>query len=70
LKRRYIFLDATKRDRQYRRNGRECGLELNKLSEVVDGPERDRNTQYAIDFCLARPKWRLSLQTHKMTGIR
>jgi 7-carboxy-7-deazaguanine synthase len=38
--------------------------------QPMDGPERDRNTEYAIAFCLARPKWRLSLQTHKITGIR
>ena len=38
--------------------------------QPMDGPEHDRNTRYAIAFCLARPKWRLSLQTHKMTGIR
>jgi 7-carboxy-7-deazaguanine synthase len=38
--------------------------------QPMDGPKRDRNTRYAIAFCLARPKWRLSLQTHKMTGIR
>jgi 7-carboxy-7-deazaguanine synthase len=38
--------------------------------QPMDGPERERNTQYAIEFCLVRPKWRLSLQTHKMTGIR
>lgn len=38
--------------------------------QPMDGPERDDNTRYAIAFCLAHPKWRLSLQTHKMTGIR
>jgi organic radical activating enzyme len=24
----------------------------------------------AIDYCLAHPKWRLSLQTHKLLGLR
>jgi 7-carboxy-7-deazaguanine synthase len=38
--------------------------------QPMDGPERERNTRYAIEFCLARPKWRLSLQTHKVIGIR
>jgi len=28
------------------------------------------NQQAAIDFVLARPRWRLSLQTHKMLGLR
>jgi 7-carboxy-7-deazaguanine synthase (Cx14CxxC type) len=29
----------------------------------------DANTQAAIDYCLAHPRWRLSLQTHKIIGI-
>jgi organic radical activating enzyme len=36
----------------------------------MDGPDRDKNTALAIDYCLAHPRWRLSLQTHKYTGIR
>ncbi len=28
------------------------------------------NLKAAIDYVLAHPQWRLSLQTHKMTGIR
>ena len=28
------------------------------------------NTRHCIDLCLQRPAWRLSLQTHKLTGIR
>jgi 7-carboxy-7-deazaguanine synthase len=38
--------------------------------QPMDGPERERNTALAIRFCLDHPKWQLSLQTHKMTGIR
>lgn len=38
--------------------------------QPMDGPERERNTALAIRFCLEHPKWQLSLQTHKMTGIR
>jgi 7-carboxy-7-deazaguanine synthase len=38
--------------------------------QPMDGPERERNTALAIQFCLDHPKWQLSLQTHKMTGIR
>ena len=38
--------------------------------QPMDGPERVRNTELAIDFCLANPKWRLSLQTHKLGGFR
>lgn len=40
------------------------------LLQPMDGPDRDRNTALAIDYCLAHPRWRLSLQTHKYTGIR
>src|SRR5579859_2820824 len=29
--------------------------------QPMDGPERSRNTELAIQFCLANPKWRLSL---------
>ena len=28
------------------------------------------NVRAAIDYCLAHPKWRLSLQTHKLLGLR
>ena len=38
--------------------------------QPMDGPERTRNTQLAIEYCLAHPRWRLSLQTHKLIGIR
>ncbi len=30
---------------------------------------REEHTRQAIDYCLAHPQWRLSLQTHKLTGI-
>ncbi|PZA09986.1 7-carboxy-7-deazaguanine synthase [Rhodopseudomonas palustris] len=38
--------------------------------QPMDGPERDDNTTRAIAYCLKHPQWRLSLQTHKITGIR
>jgi 7-carboxy-7-deazaguanine synthase len=37
--------------------------------QPMDGPELYRNTQLALDYCLAHPQWRLSLQTHKQLGI-
>ena len=37
--------------------------------QPMDGPELLRNTQLALDYCLAHPQWRLSLQTHKQLGI-
>jgi 7-carboxy-7-deazaguanine synthase (Cx14CxxC type) len=38
--------------------------------QPMDSPERDANTQAAIAYCLAHPQWRLSLQTHKVVGLR
>lgn len=37
--------------------------------QPMDGPARDANSRKAIDYCLAHPKWRLSIQTHKYLGI-
>ncbi len=37
--------------------------------QPMDGPDREQNTRLAIEYCLANPQWRLSLQTHKLTGI-
>jgi 7-carboxy-7-deazaguanine synthase (Cx14CxxC type) len=38
--------------------------------QPMDGPSKALNTQLAIEYCLAHPRWRLSLQTHKLIGIR
>ena len=37
--------------------------------QPMDGELRERNTELALEFCLAHPRWRLSLQTHKILGI-
>ncbi|MFG1358896.1 7-carboxy-7-deazaguanine synthase [Xanthobacter pseudotagetidis] len=37
--------------------------------QPMDGPERAANTEAAVAYCLSHPRWRLSLQTHKMIGI-
>jgi len=37
--------------------------------QPLDGPQRAQHTQQAIDYCMAQPQWRLSLQTHKWLGI-
>jgi 7-carboxy-7-deazaguanine synthase (Cx14CxxC type) len=37
--------------------------------QPMDGPDAQANTQAAIEYCKAHPKWRLSVQTHKMLGI-
>ena len=38
--------------------------------QPMDGPAREENTRRAIDYCLAHPRWRLSLQSHKLIGLR
>lgn len=46
------------------------GLEFEHFFlQPMDSPARDSNVQRAIEYCLANPKWRLSLQTHKIIGI-
>ena len=37
--------------------------------QPMDVPAQKANIDAAIDWCLKNPKWRLSLQTHKLTGI-
>lgn len=37
--------------------------------QPMDGPAQAENTQAAIRYCLENPRWRLSLQTHKLTGL-
>jgi len=55
------------------------GLVLDELATLaferfylqpMDGPAAADNTQWAIDACLRDPRWRLSVQTHKVIGIR
>jgi 7-carboxy-7-deazaguanine synthase len=47
------------------------GLSFERFSlQPMDGPDVIENTARAIDYCLRHPQWRLSLQTHKMIGIR
>jgi 7-carboxy-7-deazaguanine synthase len=38
--------------------------------QPMDGPARAQNTHAAIAYCLERPLWRLSLQTHKLIGLK
>ncbi len=49
------------------------GEELNfehYLLQPMDGPQQAANTRAAIAYCQANPRWRLSVQTHKLLGIR
>nr|WP_235030985.1 7-carboxy-7-deazaguanine synthase [Nonomuraea solani] len=38
--------------------------------QPMDGPDAVANTRLALEYCLTNPRWRLSLQTHKIVGIR
>ncbi|MFZ3321963.1 MAG: 7-carboxy-7-deazaguanine synthase [Usitatibacter sp.] len=38
--------------------------------QPMDGPSREANTRGAVEYCLAHPRWRLSIQSHKIIGIR
>jgi 7-carboxy-7-deazaguanine synthase len=39
------------------------------LLQPMDGPDLAQNTRLAVSYCLAHPRWRISLQTHKLMGI-
>lgn len=39
------------------------------ILQPMDGPQRDRNTRLAVQYCLANPRWRLGLQLHKTLGL-
>ena len=40
------------------------------LVQPMDGPAVDAAREAAIGFVLANPRWRLSVQTHKLLGLR
>lgn len=40
------------------------------LLQPMDGPLRHENTLWAIRHCMQDARWRLSVQTHKIVGIR
>ena len=55
------------------------GLDLDALVRLpfthrrlqpMDGPDLAANTRWAIEHCLQDPRWHLSVQTHKVIGIR
>ncbi len=39
------------------------------MLQPLDGPSAADNTAACIDYCLAHPQWRLSVQMHKFVGI-
>jgi 7-carboxy-7-deazaguanine synthase len=46
------------------------GLDFkHKFLQPMDSPLKADNTKTAIEYCMAHPTWRLSVQTHKILGI-
>ena len=37
--------------------------------QPLDNPDIEQNTRQAVEYCLAHPRWKLSLQSHKVLGI-
>ncbi|HSV82892.1 MAG TPA: 7-carboxy-7-deazaguanine synthase [Ramlibacter sp.] len=56
------------------------GMDLHELAGIgrfthrflqpMDGPDQAANIALCIETCMRHPAWRLSLQTHKISGIR
>ena len=46
------------------------GRFAHRFLQPMDGPDQAAHIALCIDLCMQRPAWRLSLQTHKLTGIR
>ncbi len=46
------------------------GLDFGRFYlQPMDGPDLAANTKAAVAYCRAHPRWRLSVQTHKVVGI-
>jgi 7-carboxy-7-deazaguanine synthase len=41
-----------------------------RFLQPMDGPDLEANTAATVDYCLANPRWRLSVQVHKIVGLR
>jgi 7-carboxy-7-deazaguanine synthase (Cx14CxxC type) len=37
--------------------------------QPMDWPDKQRNTALVLDYCRRHPRWRVSLQTHKILGV-
>jgi 7-carboxy-7-deazaguanine synthase len=42
----------------------------NFFLQPMDGPNLDANIEAALAYCMGHPRWRLSVQTHKLLRIR
>jgi 7-carboxy-7-deazaguanine synthase len=48
----------------------QTGRFTHRFLQPMDGPDQAANIALCIATCLQHPAWRLSLQTHKISGIR
>ena len=48
----------------------QTGQFTHRFLQPMDGPDQATNITTCIATCMAQPTWRLSLQTHKISGIR
>lgn len=47
------------------------GLDFERFYlQPKDSPEQAMHTQMVIDYCLRHPQWRMSVQTHKLVGLK
>jgi len=42
----------------------------NFFLQPMDGAATEENTRLAVEYCMTHPRWRLSVQTHKILGVR
>ena len=42
----------------------------NLFLQPMDGPNLETNIQKAVEYCMEHPEWRLSIQSHKLVGLR
>ncbi|MDV6332867.1 7-carboxy-7-deazaguanine synthase [Asticcacaulis sp. 201] len=48
-----------------------AGLDFERFYlQPKDDAKQSANTQAVIDYCLAHPQWRMSVQTHKLVGLK
>jgi 7-carboxy-7-deazaguanine synthase len=47
-----------------------AGRFTHRFLQPMDGPDQAANIALCIETCMRHPEWRLSLQTHKISGIR
>ena len=63
-----VFMGASQDMSRY--DGMEASVYSLQPCDTGDGKANARILEETIAYCLANPKWRLSLQTHKIINVR